>query len=408
MSSTTFFDFKAISAVPRPQKGISGLQDADSFKRFGLNLRSLQNPGYVIQYPLLMPILGLSMQNWHDDPKAHPYSKLIGEHSFIFLTHNSVFVPDSQNTFMDRNYHLIFTDSKDSINSHFVNIGSRSSVEFADFTESTAKKKLNEEGKHIISKSEFFRNVLYAYVEGHTDISKCIPSLNHLFSVYNPLKDSHAVLLTPNRVIELTTEQNKKPCLYKNNKTFFERTSYSHQQLRDNFQYALSQAIKTKSSIESEYPFNTSKSIIDVYRAIPTNVSLRSVDQDKYRNCILATNLPRYTVKTEVGTLEFDATTIELPLLANESNFSFADYPRVQCGYEHLFVFSTGGICYDGDARFEDIGLTEGRFHKYTRSNALKLAQVLQEGPKNLMHGYSPTAKPFRKAIDLAHRRVSA
>ena len=122
-----------------------------------------------------------------------------------------------------------------------------------------------------------------------------------------------------------------------------------------------------------------------------------------------AVQLPRsYKVRTTSGTYLFDPVTIETPIsVFADDTFAMNHYPYTKSGYEHLFSYSSGKICFHEETRFSEIGLLEHRRYPMTTQNAIRLAQVLKEGPKNFLYGYKNDDVPFATPKNrLTHKRT--
>jgi len=108
------------------------------------------------------------------------------------------------------------------------------------------------------------------------------------------------------------------------------------------------------------------------------------------------THVQAHKIETDEHTYAFPATWLKTRCYCNDRSITLDDYPQIAYPpYLHMFVFSDGKVCFNGNARFKEIGMVSGIPYSLADANvSYQLARVLLEGPKNLIHGYGEGCRP--------------
>jgi hypothetical protein len=353
--------------------------------------------------------------DWNLNFNHHPYSKEVVGSDTVLLIGDYVYAHTKDVGNTGRMKQIISTLENTQFSFSVAKIGQRFEFESIDKYEANLPPNFKQEGDDLISKREFLNCVFEAYTKNHTSIRELIPNTNYLFSIYSPLSPHKMILITQDKAHIFASDKRSNQYINCEGILYGLQNQLSANALREYFTQAKLKAQNQRNKIKFSQSINRSERAHNPYSNTPLHLQL----YDTYTNGKPETEvefqipiLEPYIAKTEIGNLRYDPVTISTMLSLKPNSWILLNYPKVHAGYEHTFVFSHGGICYNGESRFQEIGITVENHYNYSRNNALKLAQVLNQGPFNLFHGYEQNAQniinPVRSPTLLKHRLVNS
>jgi len=133
-----------------------------------------------------------------------------------------------------------------------------------------------------------------------------------------------------------------------------------------------------------------------IYHIIPPPLGLERIN--------FITSIPSFTTSAEGNEYAFPGVDLITKCMFFNKKILLEEYPRPTIdNYRHFFIYRSGNMCYDGDARFKNIGMVAGKWYPINdKTLPYKLARVIEQGLLNLTQGYKPGCHPAQLPSSLS------